>query len=91
MTLISTILIQAIDSQVSFWMFNYSAPKESEIRWVDDNLFGLLTGSEFDLLVHVPEECKPNDEGKLDCVGAKKGIKIGITQQYLGRHIYIHS
>ena len=57
---------------------------------VDDNLFGGLP-SKFELLVHVPEECKPHDGGKLDCVGAKKGKKIGITQQYLGRHIDIHS
>jgi hypothetical protein len=50
---------------------------------VDAHLFELFP---FDLLVHVSEECKPNDEGKLNCVVAKKGIKIGITQQYLGRH-----
>jgi hypothetical protein len=59
-------------------------------RPFDDPPFGLITAT-FDLLVRVSKECKPNDEGKLDCVVAKKGIKIGITQQYLGRHIYIHS
>ena len=53
-------------------------------------LFRLL-GAKFELQVRVSKECKPNDEGEIYCVGAKKGIKIGITQQYLGRHIYIHS
>jgi hypothetical protein len=31
-----------------------------------------------------------DDKGELDCLGAKKGINIGITQQYLGIHIYLH-
>jgi hypothetical protein len=55
---------------------------------VDAQPFELLPS---DLLVRFSEECKPNDEGKLNCVVAKKGIKIGITQQYLGTHVYIHS
>ena len=56
----------------------------------DEKPNGLLF-AEFHLRVHVPEECTPNDEGKIYCGVRKKGIKIGITQQYLGRHIYIHS
>jgi hypothetical protein len=61
--------------------------------------FDLFT-AEFTLRVHVSEdckgcynrggECKPGDKGELDCLGAEKGINIGITQQYLGIHIYLH-
>jgi hypothetical protein len=66
---------------------------------VDGHPFGLLA-VEFNLKPNVSDacyqcyrrggRCKPGDKGELDCLGAEKGINIGITQQYLGIHIYLH-